>query len=243
MKADSCVLAILAAVIIVLAPLIRASAATAADSTVVTAESGDDASGTSSAIGTLPNVSEISPETGQQSEAEEIGDQGIPREGSLYPSALSPEVRPMRDYLRGGPRETHEQNLGALGIQVEDAIDRFNGQDVWGAEVLNVRPASPGALAGLQSRRAAVSIILQTVTIAGMLAFPPAAVGYMLVTYNRIGDWHDLIIGVDGERVHDVSDLENALGQVTEGDVVYLSVLRAGKRLQVTVSLHGVDNQ
>lgn len=166
-----------------------------------------------------------------------VGDQDV-LGSSGYSWSLLPEVLPLREYVRETPTTpTDEQAFDLFGIQVEDVVDRFVGQDVWGVEVLNVRPSSPGALAGLQSRRAGLHNFLETLTFAGMLAFPPIGVGYMLISDGAIGDWHDLIIGVDGARVHDVSELESALERAKEGDIVYLSVLRAGKRLQIPVSL------
>jgi S1-C subfamily serine protease len=135
----------------------------------------------------------------------------------------------MSEYLRQAP--ANRQDLDLLGIQVDDGMDRFEGQDVFGAEILNVRPSSPGARAGLQSRRAAINTVLQVVTMAGTVVFPAVAVAYVVVSEIGVGDWHDLIIGMDGERVHGVSDLESALEQVKEGDTFYLTVLRSGRRV------------
>jgi S1-C subfamily serine protease len=88
-----------------------------------------------------------------------------------------------------------------------------------------------------------VNEVLKTVTLVGTLVFLPVAAIYHWVLDTGAGDRHDLIIGVDGERVHDVNDLENALGKVKEDDIVYLNVLRAGKQLLVPVSLAGVGSK
>jgi hypothetical protein len=50
-------------------------------------------------------------------------------------------------------------------------------------------------------------------------------------------------LGVDGERVQYVSESGNALGQVKEGDIVYLTFLRSGKRVQVPVSLQTMGSK
>ena len=88
-----------------------------------------------------------------------------------------------------------------------------------------------------------MSTILKTITLVGTLVFVPTRFIYDWVSDTDAGDWHDLIIGVDGERVQYVSELENALGQVKEGDIVYLTLLRSGKRVQVPVSLETVGSK
>jgi S1-C subfamily serine protease len=150
-------------------------------------------------------------------------------------------LRPLSEYLWDVP--TKREDVDRLGIEVEDAIDRFEGHDVFGVEVLNVRQSSPGALAGLRSRKAVVSTVLKTITLVGTLVFVPTRFIYDWVSETGAGDWHDLIIGVDGERVQYVSELENALGQVKEGDIVYLTLLRSGKRVQVPVSLETLGSK
>jgi len=199
-----------------------------------------DANSMSGAISTPENVAELSP--AQNESADEVGDvrslQGSRRQ----------RVRPLSEYLREMPTEreempTEREDVDQLGIEVEDTVDRSEGQDLFGVEVLNVRPSSLGALAGLRSRKAAVSTVLKTVTLVGTLVFLPVAAIYHWVSETGAGDRHDLIIGVDGKRIHNVSDLENALGQVKEGDIVYLNVLRVGKRLLVPVSLAGVGSK
>ncbi len=168
-----------------------------------------------------------------------VGDAaGVLPQAPGYPSALLPDVQPLSEYLQDGPPlPTERYDLNMLGIEVEDGSERFDGQDVWGAEVVNVRPASPGAQAGLEGPRAALNTFLRTVTFASTLVFLPSAFALQYVEDNHVGDWHDLIIGADGKRVRNVYDLENAVGQMKSGDIVYLNVLRSGKRLLIPVSL------
>jgi PDZ domain len=150
-------------------------------------------------------------------------------------SAPRQRIGTMREYLRRTPGRRH--NLDLLGIEVDDDMDRFEGKHISGAEVINVEPSGPGALAGLRSQGVAINTPLRAITVVGTLALPPIAIAYVLIWEKGVGDWHDLIIGVDGERVRRVSDLENALEQMKEGDIVYLTLLRSGKRVQVPVSL------
>ncbi len=48
---------------------------------------------------------------------------------------------------------------------------------------------------------------------------------------------YDLIIGVDGERIRDLMDLDDSLQNAGPGDIVYLSIMRRGERLQIPVLL------
>lgn len=142
----------------------------------------------------------------------------------------------MREYLRRGPAFANDrQALNPLGIEVGDGSNRFESQDVRGVEVLKVRPLSPAARAGLKSRRAAVNTLLETVTFVGALGFMPMALAFRYVEDRGIGDHHDLIIGMDGERVRNMFELEDAITHVRAGDVVYLSVLRGDDRLQIPI--------
>ena len=153
-----------------------------------------------------------------------------------FGASLPPDVLSMREYLRDRPAlESGREALNPLGIEVEDGSNRFEGQNVRGVEVLKVHPFSPAARAGLKSRRAAVNTLLETVTFVGALAFVPMGLAFQYVEDRGIGDQHDLIIGVDGERVRDVFELENALVSVKVGDVIYLSVLRGDDRLQIPI--------
>ena len=232
--------ATIAAVVMVLVSLTSGWGAPGTDSTVATAETINDANSMLGAISTPQNVTELSPARNESAD-------GVSDVRSLEGSRLQ-RVRPLSEYLRGLPtgREempTEREDMDRLGIEVEDTVDRFEGNEVFGVEVLNVRPSSPGALAGLRNRKAAVNEVLKTVTLVGSLVFLPVAAIYHWVSDTGAGDRHDLIIGVDGERVHDVNDLENALGKVKEDDIVYLNVLRAGKQLLVPVSLAGVGSK
>jgi len=156
-------------------------------------------------------------------------------DGDGVPSA----VGSISEYMRQGenallfPAERH--GVEVLGIEAADGVDRVEGQELRGAEVLSVRPDSPAARAGLQSRRSAVATFLKTATFVGTLAFPPVGLLYDFVSDRGIGDRHDLIVGVDGERVYSAGELDYLLGRVREGEFVYLSVFRSGERLQIPV--------
>jgi len=80
--------------------------------------------------------------------------------------------------------------------------------------IVKVFGESPAALAGLKELR---EIMLQK-----------GAVHYA---------YYDLIIAVDGERVHDVMDADDSLCNLVSDGVVYFTIVRDNHRLQVPVSL------
>ena len=239
--------ATITAVVIVLVSLTSGWGVPGAGSMVAAAEDTSDANSMSGVAGRSQNAAELAPAGNEL--ADKVSDVGSLEDSR--PQGVRPlsdflhmrrrRVRPLSEYLWDVP--TNRENVDRLGIEVEDTIDRFEGHDVFGVEVLNVRQSSPGALAGLRSRKAAVSTVLKTITLVGTLVFVPTRFIYDWVSDTGAGDWHDLIIGVDGERVQYVSESGNALGQVKEGDIVYLTFLRSGKRVQVPVSLETLNSK
>jgi len=239
--------ATIAAVVIALVSLTSGWGMPGTGSTVATAEDASDANsmlGAASrpqkATERAPAGHELADKVSDVSSLEDSRPQGV-MPLSEFLRLRRQRVRPLSEYLWDVP--TKREDVDRLGIEVADTIDRFEGHDVFGVEVLNVRLSSPGAHAGLRSRKAAVSMVLKTITLVGTLAFVPTRFIYDWVSETGAGDWHDLIIGVDGERVQSVSELENALGQVKEGDIVYLTLLRSGKRVQVPVSLQTLGSK
>jgi len=78
--------------------------------------------------------------------------------------------------------------------------------------------------------------------IIGVLLFQDLAVVPLLVVipaldYMQVGESYDLIIGVDGSRVTNFLDFQDRMRDLQPGELVYLSVVRNGKRLQVTLSV------
>jgi S1-C subfamily serine protease len=56
-----------------------------------------------------------------------------------------------------------------------------------------------------------------------------------MIEYTEIGKSYDMIIGVDGSRVNNFFDFEERMRNVQPGELVYLNLVRNGKRLQVAV--------
>jgi len=124
-----------------------------------------------------------------------------------------------------------------LGITGSDEISRFEGRWADGVMIVKVLANSPAAPAGLKGRRAGLQYLLEGVAVAGSIVFPPAFMVVPLVQEAEIGKSYDLIIGVDGERIRDVMDLDDSLQKVEPGEIVYLSTIRPRHRVQIPVTV------
>lgn len=61
--------------------------------------------------------------------------------------------------------------------------------------------------------------------------------GVMALEQSGIGQSHELIIAVDGQRTRDVIDFGQAIEKAEAGEFVYLTVLSHGQREQLRVEL------
>jgi S1-C subfamily serine protease len=113
------------------------------------------------------------------------------------------------------------------------------GPSVTGIKVITVDPGGPAAIAGLQSERMIVRTVLTAGLAVGGLVFPPTLFVATLVSQGDVGESHDLIIAVDGERTRNIADLQDALSLADDGEIVYLVVVRGGRRQCVAVRLPG----
>src|SRR5579885_2850971 len=116
-----------------------------------------------------------------------------------------------------------------------DCARLATGQMACGLAVLEVRPGSPAALAGIKPYSGLVHTMMGATVMGAGMVFPPALAALGLVEQTRFGEAFDLIIAVDGQRVRAIPDFERAISQARLGDVIYLTILRHGRRLQVTV--------
>jgi S1-C subfamily serine protease len=125
-----------------------------------------------------------------------------------------------------------------LGIQVNNGTDSLkDGHKMSGVEVLSAIPRGPGAAAGLQGRREGPQTVLTVGILAGAVFFPPAMLGMIALQQSGVGQSHELIIAVDGDRTRDVTDFGEAIEKAEAGEFVYLTVLSHGQREQLRVEL------
>jgi hypothetical protein len=142
------------------------------------------------------------------------------------------------DYVRSRPPFATAYEDPLMGIEVNNGWGELkSGQRLSGVEILRVSPDGPGAAAGLQSQRAAVQTALTVALSVGAIFFPPAILGLIEVQQSGLGESHDLIMAVDGQRTRNVDDFRRAIGEAEAGGIVYLTVVSRGERNQVRVEL------
>ncbi|HTR63499.1 MAG TPA: PDZ domain-containing protein [Candidatus Binataceae bacterium] len=130
-----------------------------------------------------------------------------------------------------------------IGMELCEATRKLaSGPEVEGLMVLEVVKGSPAANAGLHPYTHKGKSLLRGAAMAAMMTpFPPVAlIGFVampLVEYAHVGESYDMIIGVDGSRVTNYLDFEDRMHDVRPGEIVYLSILRNGRRSQMKVFL------
>jgi hypothetical protein len=82
--------------------------------------------------------------------------------------------------------------------------------------------------------------VLAGLAVTGSIVFPPAMILLPVLASLQIGRDGDLIIAVDGSRVSNVLDFEDDIRGAQPGEIVYLTILRAGARLQVRVLIPAI---
>ena len=111
------------------------------------------------------------------------------------------------------------------------------GEEADGLLITTVDKGSPAAAAGLHSYNHTVHDALAGAAMAGaMVPFGQAAILLIpVLDIYQVGESYDMIIGVDGSRVTNFLDFQDRMRDPQPGEIVYLSVVRNGKRLQVTL--------
>jgi hypothetical protein len=119
------------------------------------------------------------------------------------------------------------KSLPYLGISVQYIVSNdTRGPAVRGLEVVSVDPASPAEQAGLHGRGQMTKLGASGSTAGELMAPLNLIILPLLKKAGDLGEDGDLIIAIDDSRVEAESDLEDALGSLKPGDVVYLTVVR-----------------
>ena len=151
-------------------------------------------------------------------EAEQNGMQGQPGVGG------------MQQYL------SQDSVTSPIGFELREARRKLSsGEEADGLLIVDIKQGSPAAQCGLKPYRHGTHDILTGGAIAAAMFFPPAIAVVPLLDYTQFGESYDMIIGVDGSRVSNFLDFEDRMHDLQPGELVYLSIVRNGKRVQVTV--------
>jgi S1-C subfamily serine protease len=137
----------------------------------------------------------------------------------------------MRDFMAEG-----EAEKSAIGIEMREARRKLKtGEESDGLLIVNVDRNSAAAKAGLKPYKRMGHNILTGAAIGAAMVFPPAILVLPVIDYTEVGESYDMIIGVDGTRVTSFIEFEERMRNIQPGELVYLNVVRNGKRLQIPV--------
>ena len=125
-----------------------------------------------------------------------------------------------------------------FGMQLREAKRTLkSGEDADGLLITSVQQGGPAATAGLHPYNHTVHDALAGAAIAASLVpFGQAAILLIpAMDMMQVGESYDMIIGVDGSRVTNFLDFQDRMHDLQPGEIIYLSIVRNGKRLQVTL--------
>jgi hypothetical protein len=135
--------------------------------------------------------------------------------------------------------DVYQSPIGAL-LQ-HNCVELTTRQVACGLAVLEVRPGSAAAMAGIRPYSGLVHTLLGATVVGASMFFPPAFAAIGLVENNHVGERFDLIIGVDGHRVRGIADFQGAIAEARVGDILYVTIVRDGKRLQLPIRVTQPD--
>jgi S1-C subfamily serine protease len=143
----------------------------------------------------------------------------------------------IEEYLNSDPDSPEADEFPALGVGVINARGSLQGgQRFEGAEIIYVVPGSPGEMAGLAGRRPRTEMLISAGIFMASFFCPPVIL-VSTALGAKMAEFDDFVIAVDGERIHNVVEFGAAFNQAKPGEIVYLTVIRNGKRKQVRTVL------
>ncbi len=148
------------------------------------------------------------------------------------PRMIDPRLHSLQDFMREGGE------ISPLGLDLDEAQRKLDSGEVAnGLLIVGVRQGSAAAKSGLRANRRTARDILEGVAVAAALFFPPAVLAVPVIEQVKLGESYDMIIGVDGTRVVSFAEFEASMRDIEPGEIVYLSIVRDGKRMQVPVHI------
>jgi PDZ domain len=171
--------------------------------------------------------------TGSAAGGDAASDQAIEE----YEAAQNPELGPA-PHLHSLNEFMNQTDSSPIGLELrEDRRTLNSGEQAEGLLITKVDAGSPAAEAGLRAYSTAAHSVMDGAAMAAAMLFPPAVLAVALLDQTHVGETYDMIIGVDGRRITNYLDFEEQMRDVKPGDLVYLSIVRDGKRMQVRVEV------
>jgi len=164
-----------------------------------------------------------------------------------YERAQAGYIDPQQQFGNAAAYTADGAFTSPIGVELAEGSRKLpNGQEAQGLMVLEVTKGSPAATAGLHGYKHTAHSALQGAVIAAAMFPSPFAPIAMLalpvIELTHVGESYDMIIGVDGSRVTNYLDFTDRIHEARPGEIVYLSVLRDGKRAQMKVFLPPSEN-
>jgi PDZ domain len=193
---------------------------------------------------TVPDTAEITPASSSPSGAA-LDTQTQTAADSQPPNENNDIARYTEEQSGMPPQQMMQQQFdddGELstpfGMQLREAKRTLkSGEEADGLLITTIEKGSPAAAAGLHPYNHVVHDALAGAAVVGsLMPFGQAAILLIpALDMMQVGESYDMIIGVDGSRVTNFLDYQDRMRDLQPGEIVYLSVVRNGKRLQVTL--------
>jgi len=124
-----------------------------------------------------------------------------------------------------------------FGMQLREAKRTLkSGEDADGLLITSVEKNSPAAAVGLRPYSHGVHDAIAAAAMVGAVFSGGLSVIVIpVLDYTQVGESYDMIIGVDGSRVTNFLDFQDRTRDLQPGELLYLSVVRDGRRMQVTM--------
>ncbi len=180
-------------------------------------------------------IAPASPDASQQQSASGGPDSNDGSEVARYQeeqSGMPPEqLKALQEFDSEGELST------PFGMQLREAKRSLKtGEEADGLLITTVAKGSPAAAVGLRPYNHTVHDALAAAAMVGAVFSGGLSVVVIpALDYMQVGESYDMIIGVDGSRVTNFLDFQDRMHDLQPGEVVYLSILRDGKRVQVTM--------
>ncbi len=194
--------------------------------TTTTAISPNDPLATAPSVPTGPDNNPPAGLTGPDNNQSEIA--RYEAEQSGY--ANSQQLQNLSQYM------SQDSVTSPIGFELREARRKLSsGEEADGLLIVDVKKGSAAAQAGLHGYSRGAHNVLTGAAIVGSMFFPPVILLVPAIDYTQVGESYDMIIGVDGSRVANFLDFEDRMRDLQPGELVYLSIVRNGRRMQIAI--------